>query len=109
MKVGACSCPQEDRRLVSSRAVCVGSNGETALERVRACPKTTTGTPHLNNENRREGVGEDPEEPPKIVTEGLPASLNPGSTNATRPRSTARAVPGGRCRRGRSGRSASRR
>src|SRR6185295_13389434 len=36
MKVGACSCPQGDRRLSSSRAVCVGSNGETALVRVRA-------------------------------------------------------------------------
>src|SRR5215204_3604034 len=36
MKVGACSCPQGDRRRSSSRAVCVGSNGETALVRVRA-------------------------------------------------------------------------
>src|SRR4051794_5778043 len=30
------------RRLVSSRAVCVGSNGETALVRARACSKVTT-------------------------------------------------------------------
>src|SRR4051795_4119808 len=42
MKVGACSSSQEMRRLVSSRAVCVGSNGETALVRARACSKGTT-------------------------------------------------------------------
>src|SRR3954453_10820113 len=42
MKVGACSSSQEMRRLVSSRAVCVGSNGETALVRARAWSKVTT-------------------------------------------------------------------
>src|SRR3954454_18175726 len=42
MKVGACSSPQEMRRLVSSRAVCVGSNGETALVRARAWFNGTT-------------------------------------------------------------------
>src|SRR4051794_3862702 len=42
MKVGACSSSQEMRRLVSSRAVCVGSNGETALARARAWSKVTT-------------------------------------------------------------------
>src|SRR4051812_26217349 len=42
MKVGACSSSQEMGRLVSSRAVCVGSNGETALVRTRACSNGTT-------------------------------------------------------------------
>src|SRR5215203_6959967 len=53
MKVGACSCPQGDRRRSSSRAVCVGSNGETALVRVRACFKTTTEGTRLNGSRGR--------------------------------------------------------